>query len=330
MHDKLDQHSGKIECSARVPEELSGQRLDKVLALLWPEHSRAQYQHWIRAGAVTVNGQIQRETKIKVLSPAEIRLSATREKQTDWAPEAIHLDIIYEDEFLLVVNKPAGLVVHPGAGNPAHTLVNALLHHAPALAQVPRAGIIHRLDKDTSGLLLIAKTLSAHHQLSSALKARDIKREYLAIVKGVVKQAGQINAPIGRHVSQRTKMAIRPHGGRHAVTHFTPTEHFAHFTLLHVQLETGRTHQIRVHMEYVKHPIVGDPSYGRGLNFSHTLSPELSEGLNAFKRQALHAWRLSFIHPETQQLLSLNAPPPNDFSTILNLLRDHDSPNRNT
>jgi len=235
------------------------------------------------------------------------------------APQDIPLNIIHEDEALLVINKPAGLVVHPAPGNPDRTLVNALLHYCPALAELPRAGIIHRIDKDTTGLMVVAKTLTAHTQLVQQLQAREIKREYLALVKGEMISGSSIDQPIGRHPSQRTKMAVVGKG-KPAITHYRIKQRFGHYTLLHVQLETGRTHQIRVHLAYIHHPIVGDPTYGGRLQFPKDISEDLQQTLTHFKRQALHAWRLTLDHPVSKQQLSFQAEPPADFVKLIDQL----------
>lgn len=314
----------QIHLTSIVPPESAGLRLDQVVVKLWPEYSRAQHQTWIKAGHVTLNEQVCTLGKTKVTAGVVVTLETALAARQDWSAQAIPLEVVFEDETLLVVHKPAGLVVHPGAGNPDQTLVNALLHYCPSLCHLPRAGILHRLDKDTSGLLIVAKTSSAFQILSDALKARSIKREYLALVRGQVTTSGRVEAPIGRHPSQRTKMAIHP-TGRHAVSHYRVKERFAHFTLLHVQLETGRTHQIRVHMEHLRHPVVGDSTYGRHLALPTKIQPEIKQALQGLGRQALHAWRLGFSHPVTQQVLNFEAPVPTELSELLQVLREHDA-----
>lgn len=302
----------------QTPPELVGQRLDQVLAALLPDYSRSRLQAWIRDGRVTVDGaplaasvRLRGGEEIGVQLPA---LSA----DTPPAAEAIALDIVHQDADLLVVNKPAGLVVHPGAGNPAGTLMNALLHHDPALAQVPRAGIVHRLDKDTTGLLLVARTLPAHKQLVEQLAERVIHREYLALVQGPLISGGTVDEPIGRHRSDRTRMAIAA-GGREAVTHYRIAQRFPRHTLLRVLLETGRTHQIRVHLASIGHAVVGDPTYGR-LRLPQGAGPQLVAALSAFRRQALHAGRLELSHPRDGCPLELEAPLPADFADLLAVL----------
>jgi 23S rRNA pseudouridine1911/1915/1917 synthase len=284
-----------------------------VLAELLPEHSRNRLQGWVRDGRVSVDGRPATEPKEK-MHGGELLVLDEPEDQRLLAdlPEDIPLDIVHEDEALLVINKPAGLVVHPGSGNWNGTLMNALLHHVPAIAEIPRAGIVHRLDKDTSGLLVVAKTLAAQTDLVRQLQARTVKRQYLAFVAGVVFVQATIDAPIGRHPAQRVKMAVVPEtrGGKEAVTHYRGLEQFDHCALVECTLETGRTHQIRVHMASVKHPLLGDKVYGRP-------DPRLP----AFPRQALHATRLALVHPQEQRLRQWEVPMPADMLELLEVLR---------
>jgi 23S rRNA pseudouridine1911/1915/1917 synthase len=256
----------------------------------------------------------------KVWGGERIAVTATLEVEVPWRGEALPLDIIYEDGVIIVLNKPPGLVVHPGAGNREGTLVNALLHYAPELANVPRAGVVHRLDKDTSGLLVVARTLGAHKHLVAQLQARTVRREYSAIVVGVITAGGSVEAPIGRHHTERTRMAVVT-SGREAITHYRVVERFRHHTYVRVNLETGRTHQIRVHMAYLHHPLVGDPTYGGRLRLPAGCSPALQEALRSFKRQALHAGVLGLIHPEHGAALQWEAPLPTDMQQLLEALR---------
>ena len=294
-----------------IPMACAGLRLDATLARLFPEHSRSRLQSWMKEGRVTIDGNVA-DAKRKVFGGETVQLqAATTVAETAHRAEAIDLPVVHEDEHLLVIDKPAGLVVHPGSGNWSGTMMNALLHHAPQLAEVPRAGIVHRLDKDTSGLLVVAKTLTAQTDLVRQLQARTVKRHYLALVHGEVASPGLVDAPIGRHPVQRTKMAIVKRGGagRDARTHYAPRERFAAATLLECKLETGRTHQIRVHMASLGHPLVGDPVYGKRKSADPVL--------DAFPRQALHAWRLALVHPATGEEVNWESPLPKDFSDLL-------------
>ncbi|MDI9818254.1 MULTISPECIES: 23S rRNA pseudouridine(1911/1915/1917) synthase RluD [unclassified Legionella] len=307
-----------------VPREYHGQRVDVVLAQLFPAYSRSQLTNWLKKGAITLN-QRECKPKEKVFGGDEIDIAITSSEITEQTlslPEAIPLNIIYEDEQLLVINKPAGLVVHPGAGNREHTLVNALLYHAPQSQHLPRAGIVHRLDKDTTGLLVIAKTLTAHTSLIRQMQAREIHRQYITLVYGHLISGGEINTFYGRHPRNRLKMAVCTQG-REAITHYSIRKQYHDFTLLNVNLLTGRTHQIRVHMAHINHPVVGDPLYGGRLRFPAKVSQELRETLSQFQRQALHAFRLSFLHPETEEELTFEAPLPDDFQLLLEMLETH-------
>ena len=287
--------------------------MDQILAELWSQHSRNRLQAWVREGRVAVDGQVECEPKRKLMGGETLVLNEPEGvRELTEQPEDIPLDIVFEDDELLVINKPPGLVVHPGSGNWTGTLMNALLHHIPCIAEVPRAGIVHRLDKDTSGLLVVAKTLEAQTDLVRQLQARTVKRQYLAIVSGIVRRDGMVEAPIGRHPVHRVKMAIVPEtlGGKPAITHFRVLEEYAHCTLLECALETGRTHQIRVHLASVRHPLVGDPVYGK-------VDPRVP----AFHRQALHATRLGLVHPLTQRVQQWEAPPPADMRDLLETMR---------
>ena len=291
----------------RIAPELAGLRLDQALARLMPEHSRSRIKAWIDAGGVTI-ADAPALAKHRLLGGERVLVAPLPPlRETGISPQPLPLSIVYEDDALLVIDKPAGLVVHPGSGNRDGTLANALLHHAPELSAVARAGIVHRLDKDTSGLLAVARTEAAQRDLVRQLQARTVRREYLALVHGAVTKGGSIDAPIGRHPVRRTAMAVVAKG-KHAVTHYEPRERFTGYTLLACRLETGRTHQIRVHMAALNHPLVGDPVYGR------------RHGL-AFHRQALHAWRLGLIHPVTRRPMQWDSPLPPDFAALLESLR---------
>ncbi len=296
-----------------IPPELAGLRLDQALARLLPEHSRSRLTSWVRQGKVSLDDTAA-DAKRKVWGGERIVLEpVVLPEQAARQPEAIALSIVHEDTALLVVDKPAGLVVHPGSGNWQGTLLNALLHHAPQLANLPRAGIVHRLDKDTSGLLVVAKTLEAHTDLVRQLAARTVKRHYRALAHGRVVRDGVVEAPIGRHPVQRTRMAV-VHNGRAARTHYRVLEHFDRVSLLECVLDTGRTHQIRVHMAQIGHPLVGDPVYG--------LRRQGTGLLAAFPRQALHACHLALVHPATRVEMGWEAPLPEDFSALLAVLRE--------
>ena len=306
--------------TAQVPDELAGQRLDQALARMFPDYSRSRLKAWLLDGAVLVDGASWRP-RDQVQGGEHVVLTVAAEAAVRAEAEPMALDIVFEDADLLVVNKPAGLVVHPGAGNLNGTLLNGLLAHAAQLETLPRAGIIHRLDKDTSGLLLVAKSLPAHTVLVRELAERAISRQYLAVCSGVLTGGGTIDAPIERHPVDRTRMAVRD-GGRPAVTHYTVIERFRAHTLVKVILETGRTHQIRVHFAYRRNPLVGDPVYGGRLALPAGASDSLRDALRGFRRQALHAARLELKHPVTRQGLEFEAPPPADFQALLHTLRE--------
>ena len=304
----------------RIPEAWAGQRLDQALARLFPDYSRSRLTAWLKAGRITVDGA-QWRARDKVSGGERVRLAVVLEAEGDWRPEPIPLDIVFEDEHLIVVDKPAGLVVHPAAGNPSGTLLNALLHHDPALARLPRAGIVHRLDKDTTGLLVVARSLPAQTSLVNQLQARSLLREYQAVVTGVLVAGGTVDAPVGRHPVQRKRMAVTP-SGKPAVTHYRVVERFRAHTWIRCRLETGRTHQIRVHMAHIQHPLVGDPVYGGRLRLPPGCSESLAEVLRGFRRQALHAGRLGLVHPETGEALEWTSPLPDDMRELLDTLRE--------
>ena len=305
---------------ALVPAAAAGRRLDAVLAELFPEYSRSRLSAWIKAGQVTVDGAPARP-RDPVHGGETIVLDAVEEVQTHAVAEDIPLDVLYEDEHVFVLDKPAGLVVHPGAGNPAGTLVNALLHRDPALDKLPRAGIVHRLDKDTSGVMVVARTLQAHTALVAQLSAREVHRQYLAVVVGALVSGGTADAAIDRHPRDRLRMAVRE-DGKDAVTHYRLRERFRAHTALECRLETGRTHQIRVHMAHLKHPIVGDPLSGGSLRLPKGASEDLIAALRGFKRQALHAEVLAFAHPVTGEAIRCEAPVPADMQALMALLRE--------
>ncbi|WP_372018700.1 23S rRNA pseudouridine(1911/1915/1917) synthase RluD [Pseudoxanthomonas sp. 10H] len=305
---------------ATVPDEAAGRRFDAVLAELFPEYSRSRLSSWIKSGDVLLAGQPARPRDL-VRGGERVTLAAVAEVQTEAVAEDIPLDILYEDADLFVLDKPAGLVVHPGAGNPAGTLVNALLHRDPGLALLPRAGIVHRLDKDTSGVMVVARTLPAHTGLVAQLAAREVHRQYLAVVVGALVSGGTANAAIDRHPRDRLRMAVRE-DGKDAVTHFRLRERFRAHTALECRLETGRTHQIRVHMQHLRHPIVGDPLYGGPLKLPKGASDDLAGQLRGFRRQALHAETLEFAHPVHGERVRVSAPVPADMVDLLRVLRE--------
>jgi 23S rRNA pseudouridine1911/1915/1917 synthase len=301
-----------------VPDELAGRRLDQALAAMFPQYSRSRLKSWILQGNVTVNGAVLRP-RDPVSGGEEIVLSPQAEAVSDACPEPIEFAIAFEDDALLVVNKPAGLVVHPGAGNSSGTLMNGLLHSHPELQELPRAGIIHRLDKDTSGLMLVGKTLETHTALVRLLADREITRQYAAVCNGVLTGGGSIDAPIGRHPVDRLRMSVQERG-KPAVTHYRVRQRFAAHSYIGVTLETGRTHQIRVHFAHKRHALVGDPTYGGRLAIPAGATHELADGLRNFRRQALHAERLSLSHPVSAEPIDIRAPLPADFADLLVLL----------
>jgi 23S rRNA pseudouridine1911/1915/1917 synthase len=308
-----------VSVCLRIAQDQAGRRLDQVLADLLPDYSRSRLQQWIEAGRVSLNGGPCR-CRDKVWGGEEVALEPLLEPRDACLAEAIPLNIVFEDEHLLIIDKPAGLVVHPAAGNRDGTLQNALLHYAPGLAVLPRAGIVHRLDKDTTGLLVVAKTPRAHRSLVEQLQARGVHREYRALVSGTLVSGGTIEAPVGRHPTQRTRMAVVA-DGREAVTHYQILERFPAYTLLAVRLETGRTHQIRVHLSHQRHPLVGDPVYAGRPRLPKGASPALIAALQSFPRQALHAIRLGLDHPLSGKPMAWEVPLAADIEALLTLLR---------
>ncbi|HEY4529441.1 MAG TPA: 23S rRNA pseudouridine(1911/1915/1917) synthase RluD [Luteimonas sp.] len=320
-HEAEDATPGATDVprSARVPDALAGRRFDAVLAELFPEYSRSRLSAWVKSGDVLLDGATVRPREA-VRAGQEVVLTATLETQVSAGPEDIPLSVLYEDAEVLVIDKPASLVVHPGAGNHTGTLVNALLFRDPALAAVPRAGIVHRLDKDTSGVMVVARTLQAQAALVAQLSAREVHRQYLAVVVGALVSGGTVHAPIDRHPRDRLRMAVRE-DGREATTHYRLQERFRAHTALECRLETGRTHQIRVHMAHLKYPIVGDPLYGGPVKLPRGASDALIAALRGFRRQALHAQVLEFVHPTTGEPVRCEAPLPADLQALLSELR---------
>ncbi|MHB0777344.1 23S rRNA pseudouridine(1911/1915/1917) synthase RluD [Halomonas sp. WWR20] len=304
----------------RIPDSMLGMRLDQAAAELFAEFSRERLKSWINQGALTLDGG-QARPKDKVFGGEQLILDAVLEESERWEPQAIDLDIVYEDDHVLVINKPVGLVVHPAAGNPDGTLLNAVLHHCAALAAVPRAGIVHRLDKDTSGLMVVAKTLAAQTALVEQLQARTVSREYDAIVIGVMTSGGTVDAPIGRHPKDRKRQAVTA-SGKPAVTHYRVVERFRGHTYVRCRLETGRTHQIRVHLAHKRFPLIGDALYAGRLKVPAGASQTLKEILREFPRQALHARKLAFIHPASGERVEFQAGLPDDLLMLLDYLRD--------
>lgn len=314
------QDSQAINLQASVPEHLDGERLDFVASELFSDYSRSRLQKWIKNGELTVDGRILKgKEKLypgqMLLLNAELEIEVPQEQA-----QPIDLDIVYEDDSILVLNKPAGLVVHPAAGHADNTLLNGLLHHHPALAHVPRAGIVHRLDKDTSGIMVVAKTLPAHNSLVEQLQARTVSRQYYALVQGVVTAGATVNAPIGRHPTNRQKQAVVESGGKEAITHYRVMQRYRAQTLVRCQLETGRTHQIRVHMAHVRYPLTGDRLYGGRPKLPKAAEPELVEALQQFPRQALHAFKLGLLHPEDGDYCEWEIDVADDMQQLLDLL----------
>ncbi|WP_370314638.1 23S rRNA pseudouridine(1911/1915/1917) synthase RluD [Thalassolituus sp.] len=312
--------SSQISHTVEVPYEEGNKRLDQVAARLFPDFSRSRLQEWIKSGQLTVNGEVMRG-RDKVVGGETLELKAELEAEGDWQPEEIELDIVYEDDDILVLNKQAGLVVHPAAGNRTGTLLNGLLFHCPDLINIPRAGIVHRLDKDTTGLMVVAKTLQAQTHLVAQLQDRSMGREYEAVVQGHMISGGTVDEPIGRHGTQRTKMAVNPMG-KEAVTHYRVLHKFPTHTYIRCKLETGRTHQIRVHMAHIGHPLVGDATYAARQRLTKGIGPELRELLVSFPRQALHAKALTLMHPRTEETMEWEIELPDDFIELLNTMAD--------
>lgn len=322
----MNENDNKIQQRINVTAESTGLRIDQFLTKRFPDHSRANIQQWIKQGDVKINGH---NTKSKTLLKGfeVIDLDIELEQAVDDQAEKMDLDILYEDPYLLVLNKPAGLVVHPGNGNPTGTLLNGLLGLNQQQAMLTRAGIVHRLDKDTSGLMVVAKTAECQLKLINLLKTHDIKRQYFCVVKGQLSQPGSIINQIGRHKTQRIKMAVVMNG-KEAITHYEPLEHFDHYTSVQVNLETGRTHQIRVHMHHLGHPLVGDPLYGNPNRVDAHVNAELKDIIRSFPRQALHAEKLEFVHPITSEPISVNANLPDDLCQLLDDLEFLDQKNK--
>ena len=313
----------RVELTAEIPLDAQGERLDQVAARLFPDYSRSRLQGWIKSGELLLDGAEAR-TRDKVRPGQVITVGAEVEQVVSWEGQAIELDILYEDADIIVLNKPAGLVVHPAAGHADGTLVNALLHHAPEMASLPRGGIVHRLDRETSGVMVAARSLQAHHSLVAQLQERTVKRQYCAVVIGVMTGGATIDAPIGRHPKQRKKMSVVAIGGKPAVTHYRVERRFGHHTQVSVNLETGRTHQIRVHMAHKHYPLIGDPLYGGRPRIPAGASEELITALRGFPRQALHAQRLTLEHPASGDILEFETDLPADIQTLLSVLERED------
>ncbi len=317
--------SNSIQASVLVPIHLGNKRLDKIAAELFPDFSRSRLQQWIVDGKLTVDGATRRG-RDKMIGGENLELDVVLEAEGDWEAEDIPLNIVYEDDDIVVINKPAGLVVHPAAGNYSGTLLNALLYRYPDIENVPRAGIVHRLDKDTTGLMVVAKTLQAQTQLVNQLQDRSMGREYEAITMGVMTGGGIVEAPIARHPTQRTKMAVSPEGmGKDAITHYRVLKKFNAHTHIRCKLETGRTHQIRVHMSHIGYPLVGDQTYFGRFRLPKGISLHLRQELQEFQRQALHARELSLWHPTTDEYMTWDADLPEDFQKLLQALSDEQS-----
>ncbi|MGA0586114.1 23S rRNA pseudouridine(1911/1915/1917) synthase RluD [Dyella sp. KRB-257] len=310
-----------IRHEAVVPLAAAGRRFDQTVAEMFPDYSRSRLAGWIKAGAITLDGA-QAPPRQLLRGGEQVRLETELATEVTSTAEPIALDIVYEDEHLLVLDKPAGLVVHPGAGNPGGTVLNALLHHDPRLAELPRGGIVHRLDKDTSGLMVVARTLATHTALVDMLSRHDVERQYEAVVLGTLVAGGTVDAPIGRHMGDRLRQAVRDEeDGKRAVTHYRLRERLRAHTVIQCNLETGRTHQIRVHLAHIHHALVGDPLYGGGLRLPRGASEALAATLRAFRRQALHAERLAFVHPATGEALAFSSPRPADMESLIAALR---------
>lgn len=309
-----------IQLQAQVPETGFGKRLDQILAELFPDYSRSRLKGWILAEQVRLDGEVHKVPRFKVNGGELVSIDAEVAIEVAHQAQDIKLNIIYEDEHILVINKPAGLVVHPGAGNADGTVLNALLAHAPEIEQVPRAGIVHRLDKDTTGLMVVAKTIPAQTHLVEQLQLREISREYEAVVYGTMVAGGSIDEPIGRHPSKRTSMAVRE-TGKPATTHYRVIEKFRAHTHLRLKLESGRTHQIRVHMSHLRYPLVGDPLYGGRPRLPKAADQPMVDALRGFNRQALHAAQLELAHPISAEWMSWTAPLSDDMCQLLAVLR---------
>lgn len=309
----------QISQQCRISLEHSGLRLDQVAAQLFPQFSRARLQEWIKAGQLTIAGKTAKPNT-KVAGGETIKLDVELRDEGDWQAEDLQLQIVYEDDDLLIINKPADLVVHPAAGNEDGTLLNGLLHHLPQLQQIPRAGIVHRLDKDTTGLMVVAKTLEAQNSLVQQLQARTVSRQYVAVVVGAIPSQGTVDAPIGRDPFNRIKMAVVKSGGKEAITHFKRLARLGPMSLVRLHLETGRTHQIRVHMAHLNFPLLGDPLYGRRLPRCLDVAEDTANVIAQFPRQALHAERLSLVHPRTGETCAWHSPWPGDLAELVEVL----------
>jgi 23S rRNA pseudouridine1911/1915/1917 synthase len=308
-----------VNCSLTIPEELDKQRLDRALAQLLPDYSRVRIKEWIQQGYVTVNKLQVTTPRHSVRSDDAVEVQATLAAQITDMPEAIQLNIAYEDNDVLIINKQPGLIAHPGAGHPSGTLVNALLHHDNSLNKLPRAGLIHRLDKDTSGLLIIGKNSISHDRLLKMMQQRSIKRQYLAVCQGILISGGTIEEPIGRDPRSRIKMAV-VQSGKPAITHYRVIKKYRAHTLLSIELETGRTHQIRVHFTHKGYPLIGDRTYRKQKALENPISDDLKKTCQQFKRQALHAEKLTLTHPISQEILTVEAPIPDDIAALLEAL----------
>lgn len=312
----------KVRHEATIPVAAAGRRFDQSLAEMFPEYSRSRLTAWIKEGKVLLDGAPVAPRHL-VRGNETVVLEAELAAEVDAQPEDIALNILHEDADLMVIEKPVGLVVHPGAGNPAGTMLNALLHHDPALAGLPRGGIVHRLDKDTSGLMVVARSIAAQTALVAMLSRHDVHRQYEAVVLGTMVAGGTVDEPIGRHQHDRLKQGVRDveMGGKEAVTHYRVRERFRAHSVLQCNLETGRTHQIRVHMAHIGHPLVGDPLYGNGLRLPRGASQALIDALRGFRRQALHAEKLAFEHPITGEYLEFDSPRPPEQEALIEALR---------
>lgn len=312
-----DSHT-TVQDNVKVPMELGQKRLDQVAAILFPDHSRSRIQTWIKAGQLTVDGKTLKPRE-KLVGGEHLALNAEIEMQERWLAEPVDLDVVYADDDIIVINKPAGLVVHPGAGTPGGTVLNGLLHHYPEVGSIPRAGIVHRLDKDTTGLMVVARSLTAHTSLVAQLQDRSMGREYEAVVTGVMTGGGKVDEPIGRHPSVRTKMAVS-HAGKPAVTHYRVLERYRNHTLIRCKLETGRTHQIRVHMAHIHYPLVGDPLYAGRMRLPKGVHPDVARALRGLGRQMLHATYLELVHPRSGETMAWQVDLPDDMVDLLALL----------
>lgn len=316
-----DSHDS-IQLTKQVPLELGQKRFDQIAAILFSDYSRSRIQQWIKEGELTVNGQVIRP-RDKLIGGETLMLNTTLTADERWEAQPVALNIVYQDEHIIVLNKPIGLVVHPGAGTPDGTVLNGLLYAFPELAAIPRAGIVHRLDKDTSGLMVVARTLPAQTALAAQLQDRSMGREYVAVCMGVMTGGGKVDEPINRHPTQRTKMAVSPTGmGKDAVTHYRVEERFTNHTLVRCKLETGRTHQIRVHLSHIGYPLVGDALYAGRSRLPKGVAPEVMKVLKQFNRQALHAEYLELIHPDSEELVSWECDIPDDMANLITVLRD--------